>query len=424
MIGRLGKGVAVTLLVFVSGLGAGAEVLSWAVGVSYQQVNVDSALMPPGSRSVAREGVYEEWPGQMSLLDWDGDGELRCEFGADGRWRVPELRGTELLVEEVLDWWVAKGSVSEEMAAGDVSAFVGGVVVGRGAEGLRRRLVSLGDGGGGVGYGDLLLAMRPVMLEGWDAAEACVSGGAVTESELPGAPGMRFHVLGTDTLGRDLLVRLGYGVRVSLVVALGAGVVALVIGLFLGLIAGYFGGAFDWMLLRTVEVSQAVPFLVLVILVSMVTRDAFSGVPASEAALPRALLLMSALGGVQWFSLARFVRGQAASLRRAPFVVAARGMGYPWWRILGWHVAPCMVMPVASFMSLLLPALVLEEAFLSFLGLGIQPPYPSLGVLLSDGGGFQEGAPWLLLFPAAVLGSLTLALFVIADGMGGRGRAI
>lgn len=224
-----------------------------------------------------------------------------------------------------------------------------------------------------------------------------------------------FHLLGTDSLGRDVLIRLAMGTRVTLMVAFGAALVAFLLGTWVGLWLGYRGGLADRIGSSILDVLQALPFLVIVILLTAAvgswSDDASNTIPRWMSAG----LLVTALGGVQWFSLARHARGQACALRSAPFVVTARAMGYPTFRVIFLHVLPGAWPSITSYTLLMIPSLILEEAFLSFLGFGIQPPVPSVGVMLQDGVAFAVTAPHLLLAPALVLMLLTASLFAWSD---------
>jgi len=226
----------------------------------------------------------------------------------------------------------------------------------------------------------------------------------------------RVHLLGTDGLGRDLLVRLVYGLRVSLLVALFATALSLLLGGGLGLVSGYLGGRLDRVFLRVLEVLQSLPFLFVVILVTVALKDVLeargSG-PAARAML-QAAAVAACLGAIQWFSLARYSRSLAFSIRNAGYVRALEGMGFSPWRIVSRHLLPNCAVPLAAYATLLVPALVLEEAFLSFLGFGVQPPYPSLGLLLSDGVSAMETAPFMLVLPAAAVVLVALSANVAA----------
>jgi oligopeptide transport system permease protein len=231
------------------------------------------------------------------------------------------------------------------------------------------------------------------------------------------APGARGHLLGTDLEGRDLFSRLLIGSRVSLLVALLATVVSVVIGVAWGLVSGYAGGRVDTWMMRVVDVLYALPFLFLVILFMTL----FLGPRAGPGARVAALLLV--LGAVQWLTMARIVRGQVLSLRSRDFVLAARAIGAGPLRILFRHVLPNLRGVVAAYATLTVPRVILQEAFLSFLGLGVPEPYPSWGRLAAEGvRGLTaiESHWWLVAFPSVAITLTLLAFQLLGDGLSSR----
>jgi oligopeptide transport system permease protein len=216
-------------------------------------------------------------------------------------------------------------------------------------------------------------------------------------------PGAK-HWLGADQLGRDLLVRLLYGGRVSLAVGLCATFVALTIGVVYGAVAGFFGGKLDAAMMRTVDILYALPFAVFVILLMV-----FFG--------RNIILLFVAIGAVEWLTMARIVRGQVMAVKKMEFVEAARSLGFGKRRIIFRHILPNILGPIIVYTTLLIPAVMLLEAFLSFLGLGVQPPMSSWGVLIKDGAEKVEEYWWLLVFPGAVFSLTLFSLNFLGDGL-------
>jgi oligopeptide transport system permease protein len=241
-------------------------------------------------------------------------------------------------------------------------------------------------------------------------AVACAAGPVFSQSyeeqnlDLGAVPPSTAHWLGTDTLGRDLLARTLYGGRISITVGLVATFVALTIGVTYGAVAGFAGGKVDAVMMRIVDILYALPFAIFVILLMVFFgRNIF--------------LLFFAIGAVEWLTMARIVRGQVMSIKRMEFIEAARALGLGRRRIIFRHLIPNVLGPVIVYTTLTIPAVMLLEAFLSFLGLGVQAPMSSWGVLIKDGSEKMEEFWWLLVFPGALFSLTLFSLNFLGDGL-------
>jgi len=210
--------------------------------------------------------------------------------------------------------------------------------------------------------------------------------------------------MGTDDKGRDLMVRVFEGGRLSLAVGLAATLVSLCIGVTYGSTAGYLGGRIDAFMMRVVDILYALPFLIFVILLMVLFGRSI-------------ILIFVAIGAVEWLTMSRIVRGQIRSLKTQEFIEAAHALGLSTPRIIFRHLVPNIFGVVIVYATLTVPAVMLLEAILSFLGLGVQPPDASWGVLINEGANTMESHPWLLIFPS-IFFSLTLFSFnLIGDGL-------
>lgn len=237
-------------------------------------------------------------------------------------------------------------------------------------------------------------ALTGVALSGWDPE--LIDWDAL-ESPPSGA-----HWFGTDLVGRDLFARIMLGAQVSLSVAAVATAVSVLIGVPFGAFSGLRGGRTDQLMMRLVDVLYAVPFILIVILLMVV----FGRQPH---------LFYLALGAVYWLDIARIVRGQTLSIRERGYIQAARGLGAGRFGILFRHVVPNVAGPALVYATLTIPAVILAESFVSFLGLGIQEPDTSWGVLIADGTRTMESAPWTLFFPALFLGLTVWCFNMLGD---------
>ena len=256
---------------------------------------------------------------------------------------------------------------------------------------------------------------RPAVAAAWLlalAAAACFAAPwlpglpdpAAQDLALGASPPSAVHALGSDELGRDLLARLLHGGRISLLVGLVGTLVSLLVGVAWGAVAGYVGGRLDELMMRTVDVLYSLPTIFLVILLLVFFSRSL-------------LMLFVALGLVQWLTMARIVRGQVLSLKQRTYVEAARALGASGRSVVFRHIVPNTLGPVVVYATLTVPAVILQEAFLSFLGLGVQPPEASWGTLVADGARVMALFPWLVVFPGLALSLTLLAFNFLGDGL-------
>ncbi len=251
-----------------------------------------------------------------------------------------------------------------------------------------------------IGLYILLFFIVVALLTPWIAPYSYEGQNLELGASLPSAQ----HWLGTDSLGRDQLTRIMYGSRISLTVGFIATAVALFIGVLWGATAGFLGGRVDAILMRIVDALYALPFTIFIILLSVIFGSSI-------------LLLFLAIGAVEWLTMARIVRGQVLTIKKQEFVEAAVSMGLSPWRIITRHLIPNVLGPIIVYTTLTIPSVILLESFLSFLGLGIQPPQSSWGSLISSGVETMEEYPWLLIFPGIALSVTLFSLNFLGDGL-------
>ena len=227
---------------------------------------------------------------------------------------------------------------------------------------------------------------------------------AYQDLALGASPPSSEHLLGTDTLGRDLLTRMMYGSRISLMVGFLATSVALIIGVIWGTIAGFSGGKTDAIMMRIVDTLYGIPFIILIILLMVIFGR-------------NLVLLFLAIGAVEWLTMARIVRSQVLNLSRQEFILSAEAMGVGKLSIIFRHLIPNAMGPVIVYATLTVPQIMLLESFLSFLGLGVQPPLSSWGLLIRDGAVSMEEYWWLLIFPSLAFSLTLFSLNFIGDGL-------
>ena len=261
---------------------------------------------------------------------------------------------------------------------------------------LRLRKNKLALLGGSV----LLFMVVVALLTPWIAPYSYQAQNLDLGASAPSAA----HWLGTDIFGRDVLTQIMYGGRISLAVGFIATAVALLIGVTWGAVAGYVGGRVDAVMMRLVDILYALPFMIFIVLLMVVFAR-------------NILLLFLAIGAVEWLTMARIMRSQVQSLRQQEFVEAAVSVGLSPAAIIRKHVVPNALGPIIVYTTLTIPSVMLLEAFLSFLGLGIQPPETSWGLLISYGAETMEEYPWLLIFPGCALTLTLFSLNFLGDGL-------
>ena len=436
-------------------LGYGAPLLArFVTGYSFDEQHTEAALLPPGSRAVGKD--FPRFDGDarsFARLDLDGDGAIGGDRELDDLYWVDRFF---LFLFDDYDRMADETPVPPRLLHGGPagyrpdrrihrneypvdfdalvpafrSEFLGMVRAALPeAEGLdparltaaaRARWARLpvgrdavfaaadADGDGFLTWNEINEYRRPYRIfENPDRAlqlHDTDGDGRITPDEYRGALVLRTFWLGTDHLGRDVLTRLLFGARISITIALLATFVSFVIGVSWGSVAGYYGGRVDSVMMRVVDVLYGLPFMFVVILLIVIFGRS-------------TVNLFVALGAVQWLTMSRVARGQVLSLKRREFVEAAVALGVPRRKIVFRHLVRNAVGPVIVYSTLMVPAIILEEAFLSFLGLGVQAPSPSWGSMITDGAKVLETAPWLALYPGLFLGLTLFAMNFVGDGL-------
>lgn len=255
-----------------------------------------------------------------------------------------------------------------------------------------------------------LLTTLPHTQRGYDEQDLAMNRHAPTWS----------HPLGYDTLGRDLLVRCLFGGAISFSIGVAAAAISVTVGVLWGCIAGLAGGRVDNFMMRLVDILYGLPYILLVILMKVAFEGRLATLFHGDKQTANIVILFLAIGSMSWLTMARVIRGQVLSLREMPFVEAARATGVGPGRILVRHLLPNLVGPIIVYTTLTIPQAILQESFLSFLGIGVAPPIPTWGSLAAEGVRAINTVVsfwWMLLFPCLFLGLTLLALNFVGDGL-------
>jgi oligopeptide transport system permease protein len=365
-------------------------------GFTYSEIHSSMALAGPGERDVPeRYRTYDGDPSSFNLLDQDDDG-LVCLL--DGAESSPDLQAANRAFRPCLF------GIAEERS--------------NNAKLDKLPPQCLPEDRSNISRGDVIEATRWMRHDSGLLAQFDMDGdNCISLDEYPGAPETRPLLLGADASGRDLTTRLFYGARASLLVALLATILSLMLGTSAGLIAAGTGGRVDRLILRFVDILYGLPLLFIVMLIYLAIRDwtrGLEGLTPEGLSLLQAAILFIALGAIQWPSAARLTRGAALALQARGFIRSAHAMGIHPVRVTIRHTLPHLLPSILAYGVLLVPVLMLEEAFLSFLGFGVQPPYPSFGTLIRQGMSLLDVAPTMALLPLGVLTMTTLGLQLLS----------
>jgi oligopeptide transport system permease protein len=237
--------------------------------------------------------------------------------------------------------------------------------------------------------------------------------------QIPGAsnltPSIK-HIMGTDTLGRDVFVRVLYGIRISISIAVTATLFSLTIGVFYGAISGYSGAKADNIMMRILDIIDAVPQVLYAILLSVVFKSRSYDNSALHGLDPGLLSIFITLCLINWITMARIIRGQVLSIKRKEFIMASQLFGTKYLHILTKHIIPNCIGAMVVTVALKIPSAIFTEAFLSFIGIGVEPPLPSLGKLVYDGIGEIRSYPHLLIFPAVSISVIIFVFTLLGEG--------
>ncbi len=263
----------------------------------------------------------------------------------------------------------------------------------------------------------ILLALMIVMAiigpslspHNYDAQNYNYTSGAPTLNAETQTGEPTFYLFGTDANGRDIFARTWIGARISLAIGFIATTVSLIIGVLYGATAGFVGGRLDNLMMRFVDILYSIPHMFIFIILLVVF--------GREGGWKNILLLFMVIGALEWLTMARIVRGQTLSVKEKEYIEAARAAGVSSWTMIRRHVVPNVLGPVVVYVTLTVPAVILTESFLSFLGLGVQEPLTSWGKLISEGAQEINTAPWMLLFPAIMMAITLFCFNFIGDGL-------
>ncbi|MBM4395223.1 MAG: ABC transporter permease [Deltaproteobacteria bacterium] len=383
------RGVAIALASVAAGVAIAPPAAVRLTGYAPDEQHTAFAFAPPGFRDVPLHApAFDGDAAAFDMLDVERTGRLAPDATAGASralllalsdaWQARAERVPESAIRSALAPWPAWADRVAEACAG-----------GCGVE----KAISASR----------FLRLTPSMMASMDRD----GDGAVARDEFLGAPLASPHLLGSDGLGRDAFVRLAEGLRLSVVVGVLAAASAALIGVAYGAAAGASGGFAGAAMMRVVDVLYGLPYVFLVILLISLVG-------------PSTLNLLIAIACVQWLGMARTVRGLTASLLTAPYVEAARVQGAGTARVIAAHVVPNARRPILAWAGLLVPASIKEEAFLSFLGLGVQAPAASLGTLIADGAPRIAEHPWLVAAPAAALFGVVLLVNVVLETVAAR----